>query len=219
MQSPLRTPRKPSRIPDSIRRELNCYALSASAAGVGLLALSSPAEGRIVYTKTYHVVTRDRTYIIDLNHDGVGDFTLSNWYRCGDLCYPGFSVIPAKGNGAAGNHIHNAFALRRGYVINRKQFPFSGELMASALEGYGYWCNVANRYLGFKFQINGKNHYAWARLNVKVDGTTVVGTLTGYAYETISNKGIIAGKTKGADLIKMAAGQGGTLGHLALGRK
>jgi hypothetical protein len=38
--------------------------------------------------------------------------------------------------------------------------------------------------------------------------------LTGYAYETISGKGIIAGKTKGPDVTTVLPA---TLGHLAAG--
>jgi hypothetical protein len=38
--------------------------------------------------------------------------------------------------------------------------------------------------------------------------------LTGYAYETIPNKPIIAGKTKGPDVFTV---QPGSLGHLARG--
>jgi hypothetical protein len=41
-------------------------------------------------------------------------------------------------------------------------------------------------------------------------------TLTGYAYETIPGKPIIAGETKGPDVITM---QPGSPGRLALGRK
>jgi hypothetical protein len=44
----------------------------------------------------------------------------------------------------------------------------------------------------------------------------VSGTLTGYAYETIPNKPIIAGKTKGQDVIIF---QPDTLGNLARGKK
>jgi hypothetical protein len=39
-------------------------------------------------------------------------------------------------------------------------------------------------------------------------------TLTGYAYETVPNKTIIAGKTKGADVITL---ESGSLGALAAG--
>jgi len=62
--------------------------------------------------------------------------------------------------------------------------------------------------------IKGKTHYGWARMSVRVKGTNLAATLTGYAYETIPNKQIIAGKTKGPDVI---TAQPATLGHLAAG--
>ncbi len=74
---------------------------------------------------------------------------------------------------------------------------------------------MTGRYLGLKFQIKGETHYGWARLNVSVraqGGVNITATLTGYAYETIANKAIIAGKTKGED-----ESQGATLGALAAG--
>ena len=40
------------------------------------------------------------------------------------------------------------------------------------------------------------------------------GLLTGYAYETIPNKPIIAGKTKGPDVVTISPA---SLGHLAAG--
>ena len=64
---------------------------------------------------------------------------------------------------------------------------------------YGPWINVKDRYLGLKFQIKGSTHYGCARLNIKVSKTTITATLTGYAYETIPKKPIIAGETKGPD--------------------
>ena len=76
--------------------------------------------------------------------------------------------------------------------------------------------NVYDRYLGIMFQIKGKPHYGWARLNVSGGGGSLGGVLTGYAYETIPNKPIIAGKTKGPDVITV---EPATLGRLALGRK
>ena len=44
----------------------------------------------------------------------------------------------------------------------------------------------------------------------------IAATLTGYAYETIPNKPIIAGKTNGPDVITV---EPTTLGSLALGRR
>jgi hypothetical protein len=76
---------------------------------------------------------------------------------------------------------------------------------------------VKNRYLGVMFKIKGKIHYGWARLSVQVQfPLTITATLTGYAYETIPNKAIIAGKTKGPE---DTAEQTATRGRLALGRR
>jgi hypothetical protein len=79
---------------------------------------------------------------------------------------------------------------------------FSGSNTAQVWEGP--WANggkgSTNRYLGLKFKINGQFHYGWARLSVV---TPAHGgwqaTLTGYAYETAANKGIVAGQTTDSD--------------------
>jgi hypothetical protein len=63
------------------------------------------------------------------------------------------------------------------------------------------WANggkgFKGHYLGLKFLINGKVHYGWARLNTT--GGPAGTVLTGYAYETVPGKAIIAGQRKGAD--------------------
>ena len=119
-----------------------------------------------------------------------------------------------------------AVALKSGMEIGPGGgFTSNKELMvrqSNATSGYGAfgsWLNVKDRYLGMKFVIKGKIHYGWARLNVSVQlPLTINATLTGYAYETTPNKSIIAGKTKGPDVITLPMDTG-TLGHLALGRK
>ena len=65
--------------------------------------------------------------------------------------------------------------------------------------------------MGLRFDIKGQSHYGWAHLQ---NVTVVGGTLTGYAYETIPNKPIITGKTKGPDVITL---EPGSLGALAAG--
>jgi len=67
-------------------------------------------------------------------------------------------------------------------------------------------------YLGLKFDdLKGKTHYGWARVEVPISGGY---WLTGYAYETVPNKPIITGKTKGPDVITV---EPATLGRLARG--
>ena len=65
----------------------------------------------------------------------------------------------------------------------------------------GDWVNVKNRYLGLMFPILGKTHYGWARLSVEVSRKpfSARAILTGYAYETIPNKSIMAGQTHEID--------------------
>ena len=79
---------------------------------------------------------------------------------------------------------------------------------------FGSWVNVKDRYLGQKFKIHQRTHYGWARLDVEAGRNTITATLTGYAYETIPNKPIVAGKTKGKDVITVHPA---SLGALATG--
>ena len=72
--------RQPAGLSDSLSHRLNSYALAASAAGVGMLTLAQPAEGRIVYHHAHNVIGPGEHYALDLNHDGVTDFTLRNFY-------------------------------------------------------------------------------------------------------------------------------------------
>jgi len=81
---------------------------------------------------------------------------------------------------------------------------------------------VKNRYLGLKFKAGGRFHFGWARISVKRAPPLlrVTAVLSGYAYETVPGKPIIAGKTKSPDVIALPVDtEAGTLGHLALGRK
>ena len=62
--------------------------------------------------------------------------------------------------------------------------------------------------MGLKFVVGGEVHYGWARLSVTLGHNRqlddVVGTLTGYAYETVPDKPIIAGRITGPDVITVA---------------
>lgn len=95
---------------------------------------------------------------------------------------------------------------------------------SSQFSDLGPWAGkgkgARDRYLGLKFVVHGKVHYGWARLSVRLGHDRqledVSGTLTGYAYETVPNKPIIAGKTTGADVIMF---QPDTLEGLAQGKK
>jgi len=71
-----------------------------------------------------------------------------------------------------------------------------------------------------RFAIKGKVHYGWARIGHISPNKPVKALLTGYAYETIPNKPIIAGKAEGPDVVTVQPDTApGSLSRLALGRK
>ena len=217
-------PREKSKLSESTCRMLESYGLAATAAGVGVLALAPAAEGKIVYTPTHQVIKKGGDYKLDLNHDGIIDFTLRDTASSdSDSAWWTLSANPARGNGARGFRTVQggpwASALKAGALVGGGQY-FPGKVMAFAgvTEGGdtfvdGSWTNIKNRYLGLKFKIGGKVHYGWARLNVAAKVGSITATLTGYAYETIPNKPIITGKTKGPDVIPLKP----SLGRLAAG--
>jgi len=212
---------------DSVHRQLNMYALAASAAGVGVLALSQPAEAKIVYTKTHQVIEVGQHYNLDLNNDKVTDFVLSNFVTCtpdGAACFELAAEKGARaGNGAVAGHYRSwifASPMKAGEQIGSKRAFYAALSMSrcdSSVGCVGPWYKTGNRYLGLNFVIKGKHHYGWARLRITGNfQTTMKITLTGYAYETIPKKPIVAGKEKGPDY---SVDQPATLGRLALGKK
>jgi hypothetical protein len=200
-----RVSRTLGRLPNSINHRLNMYAMSATAAGVGMLALTRPAEARIIYTPSHVRIPQNSTIPLDLNHDGINDFSFSDFYA--GWTNSGVGALLLKG--APGNGFwastNSAAALPAGVRVGPKgQFRGYGA-MANMFQTFGSfvswgpWVNVKRRYLGLKFSIRGKIHYGWARLNVTNGHGGFSGTITGYAYETTANKAIITGKTHEPD--------------------
>jgi hypothetical protein len=225
--------RETASLSDSVHHQLTVYTLAASAAGVGVLALSQSAEAKIIYTETHVVIGTNHVYELDLNHDGTADFKISNRSFFTDTIVATLSALPAQANNrvvGAQPQIgspYYAYALTHGVTIGPKQ-PFSGGWMAwsDGANRAGRWANVSGRYLGLKFRIKDKIHYGWARFNVTVGNSRITATLTGYAYDTIPNKTIIAGQTKGTDdntieepsaSMTVPRSQPATLGALAMG--
>ncbi len=236
-------PRKTVKLSNSLNRQLNTYALAASAAGVSVLALARASEAKVVYTETHQATHAGVPLYIDLNHDGTKDFVLRTTYYAGSSCFVGLDVSGYRNtnNAVAGKRFSRssyflsaAYALPAGARVGPKskfsvRFPFMAEelfnrIHSSQYSDVGPWVGkgqgVRNRYLGLKFVIHGKVHYGWARLSVTLGHhrqfDDVSGTLTGYAYETVPNKAIITGTTKGQDVLVF---QPDVLGGLARGKK
>jgi hypothetical protein len=217
-----------SSLASSLERRLNGYALAASAAGVGMLALAQPAEAKIVYTKVHKVLHPGHSLSLDLNNDGLVDFKLyDTWFYDQDFGPTGW-LTPDRAyspDGVEGHFVNYGTGIvsvlpagaKVGQNVRFLSNTFPAVVMCHATD-YGHqgrWCHTQNRYLGTRFAIKKKIHYGWARLSTTTDKRAhITATLTGYAYETIPNKSIIAGKTKGPDVITL---DDPSLGHLARG--
>jgi hypothetical protein len=227
----------PSILSESTNRQLSTYALAAGAAGVSLLALADLAEGKIVYTPAN--VTLGAPFKLDLNGDGIADFYLTQYHYHATNGLWVDQVTPRRRNQVFGNAATlGASALAAGARIGHSgAFSPGGRVMDFVKANYrgstyitgGPWANggkgFKNRYLGLKFFFEHKVHFGWARLTVVFDHHVPVATLTGYAYETVPNKTIIAGKTKGPEelgkepdaILTAPAPKPASLGLLALG--
>ena len=198
--------KKASNLYQSMPQQLNRYALAAVAAVVSVLAFTQPSEAKIVYTKVNIRIGTNQCYNLDLNHDGVTDFVIQNNFYGREDCSKWIiyvAELPTLGNGAVDSP---PAALNRGAQIGHGQPFYEGTgTMASAYPrrechffGEGPRANVTDRFLGLRVQLNGRIHYGWARLSVRLNGPAITATLKGYAFETIAAKSIKAGQTKEA---------------------
>jgi hypothetical protein len=185
------------------------YAAAAGAAGVGLLAAPQVAEAKIVYTPTNVSTGVGGSIPIDLNNDGTPDFLVFG-RSCGFRGNCLFVDPLVLGNGIRGIDVRASagiYGLPAG-----PQAPFLSNFVTSSGKSFvgfmafvsyyhsgwnsdGPWTDKTNKYLGFKFLIDGKIHYGWARMTVIMRKNSIV--LTGYAYETIPNHKILEGYTQG----------------------
>jgi hypothetical protein len=222
-------------LPGSVQHQLNMYALAATAAGVSMLALTPPSEAKVVYTKAHIVLHRHQGIKLDLNHDGVPDLALVCAFTASSAIgfYSGVFVPPLSTRNRVNvvrGHIYAPSALPAGMKVGSPDvFIASGYAARAVGKGsktvsffYGNWANsgkgLQNRYLGVRFAIKKTTHYGWVRMSVSK--WPFVATLTGYAYETVPNKPIVTGKTKGPDVdTEQPDMTSFTLGRLALGRK
>jgi hypothetical protein len=184
-----------------------------------MLALSQPVEARIIYTPANKSISPHEFYRLDVDHDGTADFTLYNTNHTTDTGGTAWLSVWAAGSNAVRGFYDKYGILRWAYALKsdakigpKKSFVERGARMvevASSSTVFGKWNNVRKRYLGLKFTTHGKTHYGWARLNVSILFRSFISAkLTGYAYETIPDKPIVAGDE----------GTGArSLGRLALG--
>lgn len=218
--------RATSTLGTKLERNLIAYATAASAAGIGLFGASSPSEAKVVYTPVHKVIPPGSDYKIDLNNDGTFDFDIVNSQTTSTGLITRLYERPLGQHNAVQTLTSQGWARalhKGGRVGPKKTFLSQRPAMmlvvdrGSTTSARGPWVNVVNRYLGLRFKIQGITHYGWARLTVQLDYyMNITATLTGYAYETIPHKAIVAGN-RGSTTGQGPEAEPVSLGHLALG--
>jgi hypothetical protein len=206
-------------------RALTTAAKAIAAVGFGVLALPQMADAEVVFTPiNTHFSAPNGHFSVDFNNDGIADIKLAASSRM--ATNTGFESLEAyglqRGNGIAVKKKY-AYAGRGGQELGSSAHFSSLAIMASrhfntkGSSHNGYWQDVkSRRFLGVKFLINGETHFGWVRFSMASDSGA---TITGYAYETIPNKPIIAGLGNDGQPVPetLASPAPGSLGDLAAG--
>ncbi|MGA2980150.1 MAG: hypothetical protein ABSD76_11220 [Terriglobales bacterium] len=200
----------------TLRQHLNRFAIATILVGGVLLAVGWPAEAQIVYTPTNITIGLNSSYNLDVNNDGVTDFTITT-EDIGYLQPPWLLLNGSVSETSASENGALIGPLSEGDEIGPDQV-FSGGTVD--LESFflkcgkqkGATCHYAHsgpwdvhlkgkRYLGLSFQLNGETYYGWAQLTLLIptapwEGGVVGAKLSGYAYESTPGMPIDAGQTK-----------------------
>lgn len=190
------------KLPATLDHRMKLYSAAAASAGVSLLALAQPAQAKVVYTPIAVDLSKKLPYVLDVNGDGIADFTFSDAQVDHTSIF--ICALDASGNALETSPIgprNEPAAFPAGAPIGpvqnfTSQTSYGGVFMAAFFQysftsSWGPWHAARNRYLGLKFLIDGEVHYGWVRLTIDNFGRNKI--LSGYAYETEANTKITTG--------------------------
>lgn len=190
----------------TLRKNLKAYSALAGSIMIG----TTLAQAQVIYTDVnpdIYVSGEDYfidIYELDLNNDGVVDYVLRSKNVIHDLyCSEENSIYvePNYGNSIAGSP--NVKVINSGETIdNALAWKQGGSVLASHFDqvvcwggsgstwtwSSGLWLNVNEKYMGFRFDINGNQHYGWARLSTSYSGIVI----HEYAYQSTPGAPLIA---------------------------
>jgi len=190
----------------TLRQHFNRFAIAIILAGGVLLAVAWPVEAQIVYTPTNITLGCNSSYNLDVNNDGVTDFTITteDAPACLLLLSGSVSETAAPGNGALIGPLSEGDEIGPDQVFTGGTVDLESFTQHCNHHGKEYWCwyvysgpwhVVRGKLLGMSFQLNGETYYGWAKLTL-LKGGVEGATLSGYAYESTPGMPINAGQTK-----------------------
>ena len=212
-------PRPATRLNSTVENKLLGYAAAAGAAGIGLLALTQPADAKIIFTPAHQTILPNQTIKLDLNNDGVSEFSLRIFnFHLGGVYQTGRNDSSGSINLAGSANSDKAVKATSNFgfvdalgsnanVGGSDQFVSGVMADCTITNGgsggaFGPWVKQKNKFLGVRFDISGKTHYGWVRLTVQQIGRRVCdmqGVITGYAYESRPNTPILTGQKSAAN--------------------
>lgn len=210
--------RKAAALPESLNKRLAVYALAATAAGVGVLALAPQAHADIVVTTESPALVINSTHTPEtiaingksvlsfsegLGHDNTVGIFVGVLNGAKVLAFNSFGASNLVSGGAIGPGGNFRSKSREGFPLN----------MGGTHSGvsFGRWNGAENEFLGFEFKSNAKTYFGWAQMSFSAKGKSAV--LTEYAYDDVAGQTIDAGQKQ----LPATAAEPGTLSLLALG--
>lgn len=226
---------KPVPLSPASQTRLNMYALAATTAGVSAIALVPCSAAQVVFTPVDITIGANQQYGIDLNGDGITDFTVFNQSNFGWSDYVGIMENRTQNNRVVGVVPSSGYCdiapFGRGVKIGPTDrfceagaiYPLANAQQTNSHYRYFFhWTDVKDQYLGFAFRTATGINFGWARMSIHAKGLMITTRITGYAYESTPNTPIRAGQKSGnADIDAQLRGSELTaqpfLGALALG--
>ncbi|MBK8487249.1 MAG: T9SS type A sorting domain-containing protein [Chitinophagales bacterium] len=204
---------------------LNTMLIGYSALSVSFLLIAQKSDAQIIYTDIdpdeMLLPYYDDGFDMDINGDGTNDFHFQV-YSWGFTAYAGyeyFAAIQPLGSNAAGYILDSSFRECSSYLNVQKVAPvlnaedtisadmqFANEeiIFASVSQDdypcygsgqmLGSWVNKSEKFCAIKFKIDSEYHYGWIRMSMNEFYEI---TIHDYAYESLPDVPIIAGRTTG----------------------
>ena len=181
---------------------------------VTAMMFSASANAQIIYTDVNPDSTITcigsactKSYNVDLNNDGVSDYSISS-IRNGNICQHGGLVyrssvsVSALNTNAVVAVTNTTYPLAMnfdnvissGLSLSASGFVFNKYWGNCGTGTLNLWPNSVDRYLGLKLIVGANTYYGWARMQV-VFGSQPTFIIKDYAYNTIPNQPIRAGET------------------------
>ena len=190
---------------ESCQKEINTPIKTNDSLKTNISSSSSIVYTDVVPDSIFH----GAAYNLDLNNDGIYDFTFSTSTTIGRCRTEGGTVLDRRAwVSLIGSQ--NAILVSGTYplALNTNTVIGNAAMWSSASGQYlryirpwpcnssGNWSTSEDKYLGLKIKKDNKIFYGWIRLSVNMYGFVPSIIVRDYAYNSASNKQILAGQTK-----------------------